>query len=145
MTEELQRRLDWVESLEHIRRLAYTYCHGLDRRDIEVFSSVWLPDGEWVLGPEATARGLEQIRELAVGGIWAAFAETHHWSSNLAVDVAGDRATATCDIDVTARDNDGQWFRASAIYNDVYERRDGRWGLARREGDVQFQEPFAAP
>ena len=141
----LAERLDRLEAIEEIRRVAYRYCHGLDRRDLEAFSAAWHADGAWVLGPDAVVNGIDAIRETVTTGIWPAFTETHHWTSNLAIQVDGDTATATCDVDATVRDTDGNWLRASAVYDDTYERRDGRWGLTRREGTVHFQEPFAKP
>lgn len=142
MSAELLSRLDRLESTEALRRLAYAYCQGIDRRDDALFRSVWHGDAEWVLGPDTVISGIDAIVQTAVTGIWPAFTETHHWTSNLVIHVEGERASGTCDVDATVRDASGAWFRASARYDDVYERRSGKWGIARRTATMHFNEPL---
>lgn len=142
-TTELLRKIDRLESIEAVRALAYAYCQGIDRRDEALFRSAWHADAEWVLGPEAVISGIDAILQTAVTGIWPAYSETHHWTSNLRLEVDGDRGTGSCDVDATVRSSEGQWFRASATYDDVYERLNGRWGIVRRSAVMHFNEPLA--
>lgn len=142
-TAELLARIDRLESTEAVRRLAYVYCQGIDRRDEALFRSAWHDDAEWVFGPDSVIAGVDAIAGTAVTGIWPAYTETHHWTSNLVVQVDGDQATGSCDVDATVRDAAGAWSRASASYDDVYERRGGVWGIVRRTATMHFTEPLA--
>lgn len=139
----LLARLDRLESIESVRSLAYRYCEGIDRRDEGLFRSVWHDDAEWVFGPDAVIAGVDAIAQTAITGIWPAYTETHHWTSNLVLEVDGGRGTGSCDVDATVRDAAGAWFRASATYDDVYERRGGAWRIARRTATMHFNEPLA--
>jgi len=138
--EALCRRVDRLESVQEISRLGAEYCHGLDGRDMDRFLRIWHPEAEWILGPDVRPVGHAEIRELVSGGIWPAFSETHHWMSNLVIDVDGDTATGQCDIDATVREIGGAWLRAAATYHDAYERYQGRWVLRRRDAVTHFQE-----
>ncbi|MEZ5121006.1 MAG: nuclear transport factor 2 family protein [Solirubrobacterales bacterium] len=92
-----------LESVQEISRLGAEYCHGLDGRDMDRFLRIWHPEAGGSSGPDVRPVGHAEIRELVSGGIWPAFSETHHWMSNLVIDVDGDTATGQCDIDATVR------------------------------------------
>jgi uncharacterized protein (TIGR02246 family) len=134
-------RLQAVEAQLAILRLIADYAHGFDKRDREVFASVWHDGAEWVPVPEITCVGVDQILQ-TTQSFWDSLAETHHWSSNPSISVDGDVGAATVDVFVVLRDGEGNWYRASATYRDRYERRQGRWALTRREAETHHQEPL---
>jgi uncharacterized protein (TIGR02246 family) len=139
---DLEQRLTRLEATEELRTLAHEYCHGLDKRDLERFLSVWDDDGQWVLADDVRPRGHSEIEKMLTEGIWSSFAETHHWTSNHVVDWSEQDPRGTCDVHANVRDNAGQWLRASATYIDSYVNVDGRWRISRREATVHFTEPL---
>lgn len=140
--DEMRIRIERLEAERQLERLAYEYNHGIDKRDIDRFLRVWHPDAEWVPGPGLLVNGVEEIRQTVETGIWPAFSETHHWATNVVVDIDGDTATGVCDVNANVRDTDGQWLRASATYNDTFALREGTWRYTRREAVIHFQEPL---
>jgi hypothetical protein len=138
----VEERLARLEATEQMRTLAHEYCHGLDKRQLERFLAIWAPSAEWVLAEDNRPTGPDEIAEVATGGIWPAFTETHHWTSNHVVDWSGELPTGTCDVSATVRDVSGRWLRASATYVDTYVEHGGRWLIARREATTHFTEPL---
>ena len=50
MQEEIEGRLDRLESRLAIEELASNYCHGFDKRDEACFMSIWWDDCVWSIG-----------------------------------------------------------------------------------------------
>lgn len=140
---DIEVRLARLEATEEIRNLAKEYCHGLDKRDLDRFLAVFTDDAVWVLGEDNAPTGHSEIGETVTAGIWAAFAETHHWTSNHVIDWTDETPRGTCDVSATVRKASGEWLRASATYVDTYVHSDGRWLIARREATVHFTEPLS--
>lgn len=138
---DLADRLDALESRERVRRLCHDYSHGFDKRDLETFLSLWHDDAVWVFGPGQEASGLDGIKA-AAERMWEVVAESHHWNSNVVVDIDGDSGTGIADIYAIVRGADGSWAQVSATYTDVYARRDGVWAIARRDTEIHFQRPL---
>lgn len=138
----LAERIDHLESVQAITRITNEYCQALDKRDIKRFLSLWAPDAVFQLAPDQVFEGTDAIRGLVEEGIWPAFAETHHWASNVIVDVDGDNATAVCDVDASSRRIDDSWIRAAATYEDQLVKHQGSWVINRRTTEIHFQEPI---
>lgn len=139
----IEERLDIVESELALRRLVAEYCHGADKRDLARFLAVWTPDARWVLGDDVEMRGHDAIRAV-VERQWLAYRSYHHLTSNLVVEIDGDRATGECDVAVTVQLRSGRWIRGGGTYRDEFERRDGTWLIARRDarlGHLLDEEP----
>lgn len=135
---QLEERLDAVEAQHEIHRLVSDYCHGVDKNDEARFLSIWHSDAEWLIGePFGDFRGKEEIRHCLVDLIWPAFDESHHWTTNLAVDVDGDTATGVCDVWSTGTVAATPVFIAATYYDD-FERRDGSWAISRRSVDMYY-------
>lgn len=138
----IEERLARLEAAEELHNLTKEYCHGLDKRDLDRFLAVFATDAVWVLAEDAKPTGHAEIAKTVTDGIWPAFTETHHWTTNHVVDWSGDVPRGTCDVTATVRDISGQWLRASATYVDDYVHPD-RWRIGRREATVHFTEPLA--
>jgi SnoaL-like domain len=129
--------VDTVERLaaiEEIRQVVLRYCRGLDRLDIDLLRSAYLPgavDDHGVFMGDAAefcTRVIESHRR---------YDATMHCVLNHVVEVDGPdeaRGEAYVLAHVLRRDEDGNpvhdawWGR----YADRYGRRDGRWGIAHR-------------
>lgn len=148
--EVLARRLDQVESQLALHRLAYRYCVGADHRDIDTWTSVWLPDAEWQVSPDRVFAGIRAIRD-AVQQQWAAFPVMQHSTTNHTIEVNGDRATGRSDVVVMVQLGDriiedaGRWVVGGGTYLDDYLRLDGEWRIARRRVDRPFDLAPLAP
>ncbi|MBA2554158.1 MAG: nuclear transport factor 2 family protein [Geodermatophilaceae bacterium] len=135
--EQFGQRLDRVESELAIRRLAYEYCHGADKRDPARWAAVWSDDAVWAVSPDQEIVGVEAICA-AVAGQWDFFRQMHHFTANHVVTIDGDDATGEADVAVSAEMADGTWIRGGAVYGDRYVRRSGTWRIARREAGSDF-------
>lgn len=47
LTAGLDARVDQLESRWALHGLASNYCHGVDKRDMELFMSIWHDDAVW--------------------------------------------------------------------------------------------------
>lgn len=143
---QLAHRLAALEDRVEIAALVANYCHGVDKRDEERFLSIWHPEASWRIGePFGDFKGIDAIRYALVELIWPALPETHHFTTNLVVELEGDRATGLCDVDCTGTDYEGRALIISATYADVFERRAGRWGLAERRVEMHYFTPLREP
>jgi hypothetical protein len=138
--DDLARRLERVETLLALQRLASDYCIGADQHDLPRWRAVWTPDAVWDAAgddPEDTEhcfRGIEAITA-AVQGQWATFPRMQHAGANHVVDLDpddADRATGRSDVVVTVQLPDGRWVVGGGVYADVYRREDGAWRMAER-------------
>lgn len=135
----LEERLDRIESRTAIGDLVSSYAHGIDKRDIDRFMSVWHEGAEYLLGEVfGDFRGLDEIRRACEEVLWNGVPDTWHITTNHLVELDGDRATGMADVDCAATDHNGRPILIGASYYDEYERRDGRWGIVRRRADIHY-------
>ena len=134
----LESRLARLEAINDISRLSADYCRGADRRDLELFLSVWAPEGTWHVRPALSFTGLSQI-EQGIRTQWGAVQRAFHWTSNARIDVSGDSATATYDVDSESQLLDGSWLAIAGAYNDELVRLDGRWLILTRSAEIFSQ------
>ena len=140
--EDLGARLDALESRDALARLAQAYCQAFDGRDLQRFLAVWHDDVVWEVLPGTVVEGLDGVRSVAEGG-WASLPATAHLVTNHVVDLDGDRATGSAQVLAFVQAADGTWSQMVVTYDDVYERRDGRWGITRRSATPHLQAPVA--
>ena len=124
-----------VADKQAIRDLIYTYCRAVDREDVSLGHSVWHDDAfadygdDFYQGP---GRGVidficQKSRNLL---------SQSHQVTNILIELDGDRAGSEAYIGSTYRfDQSGQLMHMGvwARYLDIWEKRDGRWGLLRRK------------
>ncbi len=146
----LLSRIERLEAESAIRRLVADYCHGFDKRDWDRFVGVWHDGAVWAI----VDAGLEFVGVPAIlaqaKNMWAAHGllQSHHHNANAVVDVDVEAGTATgmTDVHVNVQFADRSWQRQIATYVDRYERRDGKWKVARREasGAAHWTIPASA-
>ena len=135
---EIAQRLDRVESALAIQRLSADYCRGADRRDLDVFLSVWTPGGVWKVRDDLEFTGREQIAA-AIGEQWRGLSRAFHWTSNAAIDLSGEMGTGRFDVDAEVQLLDGSWFAVAGEYLDSYVRVDGKWLISSRTALIYSQ------
>lgn len=121
-------------AIEACRRLTAEYSHGVDKRDRELFASIWAPGAEWESNPAAPYNsGIDAIMT-AIDQVWAYVPETEHWHTNHVIDVDLDAGTATGMSDALsfAHWPDGRWTRTAITYRDTYACIDGSWLISKR-------------
>lgn len=133
----LEQRIQRAEDELAIRRLLVDYSWAQDARDFPAFASLFAEEGEWVNG-DLVYRGPDAILEMLVG-IYGepdpgyVNRESLHITSNMEVEVNGDRATAHSRHLLIMRGPDGEPTPALAgRYEDELIREDGRWKFLRR-------------
>jgi hypothetical protein len=134
-----EERLDKIESRVAIAGLVADYCHGLDRRDIEKFMSLWHSDAESIIpGGRGEFRGLDEIREsqAVIAKVWRS---TYHWTTNHTIEFeSSDVAKGRSNVFAMLEHHDLSVCFVGGTYWDSYERRDGRWKFSRRLTDRHF-------
>jgi gamma-hexachlorocyclohexane dehydrochlorinase len=136
----VEERLDRMESRWALRDLVSNYCHGVDKHDIDLFMSIWHDDAVWRIGPPfGDFHGAAEVRRALVDVIWPAWRETHHWTTNLTLTFDGtDAADGVCDVNCNGATPDDVMQVVSATYTDRFERRAGRWAIARRDVVIHY-------
>jgi ketosteroid isomerase-like protein len=149
----LESRLGRIESRTEIAALVAHYCRGVDRKDLERFSSLWHEDAEYLIGAgRGDFHGLSEIR--CFPDVCAkAWRDTYHWTTNHVVEFEDDdRATGVSDCLAICTHHSGEISFVSATYRDRYARHaEGRWKFARREvirwfvsapADIELRPPY---
>lgn len=141
----LEARVAALEDRQAVHALLANYNRGIDEKDEELFRSIWNDDARWDIGePFGAHEGHAQIVDI-VRVIWQALPETHHFTTNEVIDVAGDTATAVCDAHCTATDAKGRAMLVAASYRDRARRIDGTWKLTERNVQIHYLTPVTEP
>jgi len=136
----IEERLDEVESRTTIAALVAGYCQGVDRRDLDLFMSLWHDDGTLnILGGRGVFHGTDELRN-SQAGVAKAWARTWHWTTNATVKFeTPDRAIGRADVfAICERHDDGHICLVGGTYHDVVERRAGAWKFTERVIDRYF-------
>ncbi|WP_431234288.1 nuclear transport factor 2 family protein [Mycolicibacterium psychrotolerans] len=122
---ELQDRQD-------VSDLLIRYASGIDRRDWDLFRTVFTPDCHLDYGEIGVWDGVEAVTEF-MDVAHAAAGYLMHRISNIVIDLHGDRATTRCYVDawIMAADNNSG-VNARGFYDDEIVRTDAGWRIARR-------------
>lgn len=143
---DIVRRLDEQESRVAIADLAFNYCHGFDKRDLDRFLGIWWDDCVWNIGPPfGSFSGHAGIREAIHDVLWPAWDQSQHITSNLVISFSdADHASSVCDVDCTgllAGSTEATFV--GATYSDRLERRDGVWKIAERKVAIHYFNSFS--
>ena len=130
--ERLSTRLDRIESELAIRTVCAEYIRGIDAREMDRVLAAWHEDATFDLGEYGACSGHEEIRKFFAEMMWPHHVETHHTQANFAIDVEGERATGHSDVAIQMVTSDGGLQVSAVTFEDVFERRDGVWKIARR-------------
>jgi uncharacterized protein (TIGR02246 family) len=134
-------RLDRLESLAELTRLAALYCQAFDDRQLDRFLGLWHDDATWEMLPGTVLEGRDAIAS-ATEWAWGSLQATRHLTSNHVVQVDGDVATGSAQVLAFVQTPDGAWSQMVFTYTDLYARRDGRWAFARRGAAAHFSTPL---
>lgn len=139
----LLRRVEQLEAVNAIVRLSADYCHGADRRDLELFMSVWTEDAEWQVRDDLTFVGVNQIEE-AISRQWKSSLRGFHRTSNPRITVSSNGFSAAARFDVHSEVElpDSSWLAITGSYTDRYAKIAEQWKLARRVAEVWAQRPL---
>jgi hypothetical protein len=121
MTTDLLSKLD-------IEDLLVRYNHAMDSGDIVAFADLWTPDAEC-----GDKQGVDAIVQ-ALASTHGKFAELHHLSFNILIDLDGDSGRVRSKS-LSARRLTGEQQKAEPQfiwYEDLVKRIDGRWLFASR-------------
>lgn len=141
----LEERIQVLEDRESIREVIANYCRGVDQRDEALFLSIWTEDAGYLIGePLGDHHGLAAIKDI-LHAIWEAFPETHHFTTNAVIEVDGDTARCTSDVDCTATDAAGRAMLIAATYYDDLVRQYGEWRIKQRKLTIYYMTPILEP
>ncbi|MEV0064179.1 nuclear transport factor 2 family protein [Nocardia sp. NPDC050718] len=129
--QSLETKIQWAIDLEEIKMLMAKYCHGIDKKELETFLSIWSADADYLL-PRGEGHGIEGIRRL-VEKVWQQVPQCHHHITNPVVDIAGDAATARADVFYFRLTADGTHQLLSGGYDFAFTRSDGEWKIRKLE------------
>jgi len=133
----VEQRLQRVEDELAIGRVLVDYSARQDARDYAGYAALFARNGEWVNGKNVY-KGREAILKMLVdlyGTPPAGYvnSDSYHLTTNLQIDVNGDRATARSRHLLVMRGPKGEPTPALAgRYEDELIREDGKWKILRR-------------
>jgi hypothetical protein len=155
-----QRELDLLIAKQAITEQIYRYCRAIDRMDYNLILTVWHPDGtvdfsDGTADPNYAPGPPPVPFKAHFDWAWpfrASFLTHSHQSTNILIDVDGDRAgSETTSISLLQKQlPDGRiqhnlfWGR----WLDRWSRRDGRWAIDHRQAIMDCYAPYefqAAP
>ena len=122
--EDVEARLDRVETELALHRLVQDYCVAADHRDVRLWASVWTEDAVWETRPDAVCTGIAEITG-AVETQWRTFPLMLHATANHTVEQHGETATGRADVTAFVQVPNGEWILGGATYLD-YRRTDHR-------------------
>lgn len=117
---------------QQISDVLIRYATGIDRRDWELFRTVFADDCELDYGEIGSWRGVDAVVEFMVAAHDMA-GHTLHRITNQVVAVDGDTATARAYVDalIMSQDN-SSGVNAAGFYDDDLVRTDAGWRIVRR-------------
>jgi uncharacterized protein (TIGR02246 family) len=141
-----ENQLRVLEDREAIKEVIANYCHGVDKRDRQLFLGLWAEDAEWLIGdPFGDFKGRDQIADV-LEQIWQALPTSEHFTTNVVIDVLGDEAEALSDVFCTATDSSGRAIMIAATYRDrLVRERDGKWRFKVRRVKIHYWAPITDP
>ncbi|MBT2186436.1 nuclear transport factor 2 family protein [Sphingobium sp. H33] len=134
---DFAQRVQRVEDELAIRRILLDYSFTQDAHDYEGYTALFAKEGEWANGP-TVKKGRDAIHKMLIdlyGATPAGYVnnESYHITTNLQVDIDGDRATARSRHLLIMRGPSGQPEPVLAgRYEDQLIREDGAWKILKR-------------
>jgi uncharacterized protein (TIGR02246 family) len=132
-----------VEDRLDIGDLLVRYATGIDRRDWDLFRTLFTEDCVSDYGDIGTWHGVEEITSFMEQAHSGA-GHTQHRITNQVVTATAEGATARSYVDSVVMGLDGaDGVQAIGFYDDVLVRADGRWQVARRSFTLVLMQAVA--
>jgi hypothetical protein len=140
-TEQIQLLADELA----IRNVVARFANVCSPPNYEMFAGLWVPDGQgatpalWTLTEPfpMSASGIEGITNMVKNLL-----ETREFFVQMVhsgvVDITGDRASGRWIVQEVARGPGETYYNNYAIYEDVYQKVDGKWYFAERHYKYMF-------
>ncbi len=123
----LERRLERIESELELSQLPSRHAMALDARDLDALVALFIDDVE----AGSLGRGRDALKRW-YDGVLRRFYRSIHLVCGHQFDMVGaDHATGSVYCRAEHEDGAG-WYVIAMRYDDVYQRRDGRWYFVRR-------------
>jgi hypothetical protein len=136
--------VDEMLDTQALQRLAWAYCHGIDRRDFALVRSLYHDDAFDDHGPMFQGTADEYVAWLP--SVMATWSMTAHIIHNMLFLIDGDQAEGELVLTAYHRTLDG---RREVIghgrYIDQYRKRDGVWRFYRRSLALDWMEDREIP
>jgi hypothetical protein len=119
----------------------YTYCRAVDRLDVALGHSIWHEDGEADYGDIYRGSGRGVIDFICESHLY--LLHHSHQISNILIALKGDRAGSESYVTANLRLKDQDTFKQITVwgrYIDEWSRREGGWGLDKRQTIIDFDE-----
>ncbi|MUL74510.1 nuclear transport factor 2 family protein [Mycolicibacterium sp. CBMA 226] len=142
----MEKRLQALEDREAIRELLSSFCRAVDGKDRSLFVSLWETDARWEVGPPAGFAEGHDALLANVERVWTVLPDSYHMLGNFLIEVDGDRARLTCDVNVRGTDVGDRAILAGGTYSDDLHRgQDGRWRIVEHVANVHYWAPVNDP
>jgi ketosteroid isomerase-like protein len=132
VSQSLERRLQEFLDKEEIRQVMYSYARGTDRCDADMIRAAYHDDA---IDDHGSFRGDRETVVATITSNDSGALNSMHHIGNVLIELDGDRANVesyflACQV----RETDGMTYTRlrAGRYVDRFERRDGRWRIARR-------------
>lgn len=119
---------------DNITRVLNLYAQACDRRDWDLFNTVFTPDVSANYGG-FQFHGCDEVIAVIRNNIGGC-GPTQHILCNYFIDVDGDQATSCCQVrasHVGGKGREGLFFEVWGEYRDSLVKQAGMWRIARRE------------
>ncbi|RYD60097.1 MAG: nuclear transport factor 2 family protein [Sphingomonadales bacterium] len=138
-----------IEDRLAIRELMDTHAHGVLTKDPDVWSTIWADDAYWELLEYPDLGGFSG--KPAIVEAWVESMKSYglddmtkpmiYFMQPGAIEVQGDRATAVAyTIEIYDDPQTGRRTRTNGRYDDILEKREGRWLFVRRAYRAIFND-----
>jgi hypothetical protein len=126
--------LNALADKDAIRELLARYCFLLDGFRLAEFAALFVADGEWI-SRNGKATGPEGIERLLRGLVPepAPGARRKHFTANIIIDLAGDRATVVSNFLVVRDSPSGPAIAVAGTYDDIVVRTSEGWKFKSRK------------
>jgi uncharacterized protein (TIGR02246 family) len=138
---DLQQSIQRLEDEASIRALGDMFSDAANRKDGELFASLWAPQGEWIIGPPINRKfaGRDNMAQsvTAMLNLWDFFVQM---TASGIVHVQGDKAYARFYVNEIARAKDQYGNYNLSMYDDELIKIDGAWYFLKREYKTIYQD-----
>jgi ketosteroid isomerase-like protein len=142
----LEDRVKRLEDRDKIRETVYNYVHGMDKRNVALFRTLWTDDARYVVDPPfSTSSGVDAIAA-TLEGFHLVFSDLHHHTTNLVIDGPhGDVASTLSDVLVTGTDAEGVAWTSACTYHDKLRRVGDDWRFTERHVEIHYMVTWLEP